>query len=74
MRARFWIEAVAGGLSGLLCLLTLVWKDWIEGVSGWDPDHHSGSVEWLIAATLLATALGLGLLARGEWHRAAVEV
>ena len=33
MRARFWVGTACGGLSGFLCLLTLVWKDWLEGES-----------------------------------------
>jgi hypothetical protein len=69
----FWIESALAAASGMLGLLTLVWRDWIEGVFGWDPDHHNGSLEWLLVAALLLAALTLGALARRGWrrHRAA---
>jgi hypothetical protein len=65
----FWIELALATVSGLLGLLTLVWRDWIEGVFGWDPDHHNGSLEWLLVAVLLLAALALGALARRGWRR-----
>lgn len=67
---RFWAEAVLAGLSAFLFLLTLVWRDWIEGVFGFDPDHHNGSLEWLIVAFMLVAALSFGALARSHWRRA----
>jgi len=71
MRRRFWAEAGLAGLSAFLGVLTLVWRDWIEGVTGWDPDRHNGSLEWLIVVALLALALFLGGLARREARTAA---
>jgi hypothetical protein len=65
----FWIEAALAGISGFLLLLTAVWRDWIEGVFGVDPDHHNGSLEWLLVALLLLATLAFGALARGEWQR-----
>lgn len=70
VRERFWVEVGAGCASLLLAVLTLVWHDWIE-VTGWDPDQHSGAVEWLVVALLAAVAAVSGLLARSEWRRAA---
>ena len=70
VRKRFWIEAGAAGLSGLLALVTLLWPDWIEEISGWDPDQRSGALEWLIVTVLAAMAMGCALLARIEWRRA----
>jgi hypothetical protein len=67
---RFWIEAVLAGLSGFLFLLTLVWKDWIERILGLDPDHHNGSLEWLVVALLLLGAISFGALARAQWRHA----
>jgi hypothetical protein len=29
---------------------------WVEGLIGYDPDQHEGSVEWLIVIALLGTA------------------
>jgi hypothetical protein len=66
----FWIESVAGSVTGFLAILTLVWRDWIEGVFGYDPDHHNGSFEWeLVIACALLTVL-FAALARREWRRA----
>jgi hypothetical protein len=47
----------------------LVRRDWIEVMFGVDPDHRSGSVEWLILGILLAVALIASALARREWRR-----
>ena len=70
-RLRFWLEAACAVCSGFLGLLTIVWHDWIEGVFGVDPDHHSGWLEWLIVAVLLAVSLASTLAARVEWRRIA---
>ena len=67
-RVRFWIEVVAAIVSGLLTLLTLFWQDWIE-VTGWDPDHHDGTVEWLVAGFFAAVTVLAAVLARVEWRR-----
>lgn len=70
LRRRFWVEAAAAGLTALFSVLTLLWKDWIEIVFRVDPDHHSGSLEWLIVGVCLAVAVGLSILARIEYQRA----
>lgn len=62
------IETTLAAISGVLGLVTLVWHDWLE-VTGWDPDNHSGSAEWIIAVVLIAVALTLGALARREHRR-----
>ena len=72
LRARFWVEAVLAAVSGVFLILTLLWKDWIEIVFGMDPDHHSGSVEWLIVAVSLVVTVIFYVLARLEWRRAPV--
>jgi hypothetical protein len=54
---RFWAETVVAAISGSLCLITLLWPDWIEAASGWDPDQHDGAVEWAIVATLLLVTI-----------------
>ena len=69
VRSRFWLELGLASLTGILVLVTLVSREWIEAVSGWDPDRHSGSLEWGIVLGLLAlTALGAGT-AYAEWRR-----
>jgi hypothetical protein len=60
---RFRVETVVAAISGSLCLITPLWPDWIEAVSGWDPDQHDGAVEWAIAATLLLVTIVMLALA-----------
>jgi hypothetical protein len=71
-RARFWAEAFLASVSGVFLILTLLWKDWIEIVFGVDPDHHNGSVEWLIVAVSLVVTVVFFVLAQLEWRRAPV--
>jgi hypothetical protein len=54
--------------AGILGLVTIFWHDWIEMLTGLDPDQHSGSVEWLLVAALLAIAVAMGLVARRHWR------
>jgi undecaprenyl pyrophosphate phosphatase UppP len=70
LRAR--LEMVVASCAGILGVLTIFWHDWIEALTGWDPDHHNGSVEWIIVVVLLAISVGIGLLARRDWKLAAV--
>lgn len=69
LRTRFWIEAGLGVLSGLLLLLTLITREWIELLFGVDPDGGSGALEWLIVACLVVLTLVFGALARHERQR-----
>jgi DMSO/TMAO reductase YedYZ heme-binding membrane subunit len=69
VRARFWLEAGLVSLCGFLAVLTVFWRDWIEALTGFDPDHHNGSFEWAIVAGLLLVSVLAGIVARGEWHR-----
>jgi hypothetical protein len=69
VRSRFWLELGLASLTGILLLVTLASREWIEAVTGWDPDRHSGSLEWGIVLGLLAlTALAAGI-AHAEWRR-----
>jgi hypothetical protein len=69
----FWAQSVMGSVTGFLTILTLVWRDWIEGVFGFDPDHHSGSFEWKLVAVGAVVTVVLAALARRTWRRAAVR-
>jgi len=65
LRAR--LEAAIAVLAGALGILTLVWRDWIESLTGWNPDHHNGNVEWLVVAVLLAAAIAMGTVSWRHW-------
>lgn len=69
VRARFWLEAGLASVCGFLAVLTLFWRDWIEALTGFSPDRHDGSFEWLIVAGLLVVCVLVGLAARTEWSR-----
>jgi hypothetical protein len=69
VRARFWFEAALASACGVLGVVTVFWRDWIEALTRFDPDHSSGSLEWAIVVVLLALCLAAGGVARAEWRR-----
>jgi hypothetical protein len=69
-RRRFWIELGLAVLSGLLLVLTLMRRDWIESLFGVDPDRIDGSVEWAFEFVLVIATVTFSLFARLEWFRA----
>ncbi len=69
MRARFWIELFAAILCGLLAILTLIVKEWIEVVFRVDPDAGSGTAEWLAVVLLGVGVVMSALLAGYELRR-----
>ena len=68
-RARFWLETALALLSGCFFVVTLFWPDWIEELTGFEPDDHSGSLEWGIVATFLVISVVASIVARIEWRR-----
>lgn len=69
----FWAEVTLASFTAVLAILTLVWRDWIEGVFGFDPDRHNGSFEWeLVIACALLTVF-FGALAGREWRKAPLK-
>ena len=68
-RRLFWVEVALAAITGLLALITPIFPDWIEFVSGWDPDQHDGSVEWMIVAGLFVVTVVMVALAAIEWRR-----
>ena len=66
---RFWVEAGLAALCGFLAILTLFTRDWIEALTGFDPDNHNGSFEWGIVAALFLVCILLSIAARADWRR-----
>jgi hypothetical protein len=73
VRTRFWVESALTVLTFVLTIVTLISREWIEIVFGWDPDGGSGLLEWGIVVALAVATVGFGLLARAEWRHAAAE-
>ena len=67
-RGRVVAESVIALFAGALGVLTIFWHDWIEALTGWDPDQHNGSFEWMIVAVLLIIAVVVGATARRDWR------
>ncbi|MDQ1683747.1 MAG: hypothetical protein QOC82_484 [Frankiaceae bacterium] len=57
---RTTVESALGLAAGLLALVTVVWPDWIELLTGIDPDHHNGSIELFVVVALFTIAASLG--------------
>jgi hypothetical protein len=68
LRVRVRVEMAVALSAGVLGILTIFWHNWIEVLTGRDPDHHDGSVEWILVVGLLAVALTVGLAARRHWR------
>jgi membrane protein DedA with SNARE-associated domain len=71
-RARLQFRAcvVFAVIGAALAVLTLVWPDWIEVVTGFSPDHGDGSEEGVITVVFAGVAVLAGVLARVRWRRA----
>jgi hypothetical protein len=68
-RPVFLVEICLAALTGVLTVVTLISREWIEFLFGVDPDHGSGSLEWLLVGALATASLLFGLLARHEWRK-----
>jgi undecaprenyl pyrophosphate phosphatase UppP len=68
LKVRVRLETAVALGAGVLGILTVFWHDWIEALTGWDPDHHNGSVEWVVVVGLLAVAIVAGFFAHRHWR------
>jgi hypothetical protein len=56
----FWAEVLLAAAAAVLALATAIRPDWIEELTGLDPDAGSGSAEWAVTLALAALALAVG--------------
>jgi pilus assembly protein TadC len=71
---RFWFEAITGVVGLVLFIVTLFSREWIEELTGWDPDGGNGSLEIGLVFALLALSLTSMLFARREYRSARTRV
>jgi hypothetical protein len=71
VRTRFWLQSGFSAAALILAVVTLISREWIELLTGWDPDGGNGALEWAIVVALSAAALCFGLAAHREWRRPA---
>jgi hypothetical protein len=69
LRVRFWLEASLASTCGLLTVITVSWRGWVEALTGLNPDHQNGTLEWAIVVVLASAAIIVGLAARTERRR-----
>jgi hypothetical protein len=63
---RVRIEILVSALLAAATILTAVWPDWIEGLTGFDPDGGNGSAEWLIVVVLAVITVAAIALTRHD--------
>ena len=68
VRARLRIEVVLTIISAMLFALTAVFPQWIEELTGLEPDAGSGALEWLIAGAFFVAAVISAVLARRDYR------
>ncbi len=73
LRRRLGIEVVLAVISAALSVLTVVLPDWIEKLTGLEPDAGSGALEWVIAGVFLAAAVVSAALAHRTSRRLATQ-
>lgn len=65
------IEELIGASCAILAAVTIIWRDWIEIIFNWDPDHKNGVAEISIICGLALAGGALILVARWQnrrWH------
>ena len=73
LRTRVRLEVALACLSAGLFAVTLAYPEWIEALTGLDPDASSGALELLVSAALLAVAVVLALLAGRDRRKLALR-
>ena len=69
LKTQAKVETGVAIAAAALLVLTLITREWIELLTGWDPDGGSGALEWGIVVVLAVIAVGLSLRARADWRK-----
>jgi|tagenome__1003787_1003787.scaffolds.fasta_scaffold20857957_2 hypothetical protein len=70
VRARLMLETATAAVTAALAILTLFSREWIEALTGKDPDGGSGALEWALVIGFALVSLGCALAVRTDLHRA----
>jgi undecaprenyl pyrophosphate phosphatase UppP len=62
-------ETALSGITGLLAVVTVFWKDWIEALTGVAPDHGNGTVEVGVIIGLVTASVITGFAAQRTLRR-----
>ncbi len=60
----FGAEVILAAACAVLAVATAIHPDWIESLTGLDPDAGSGSAEWAVTLVLALVAVALAAGAR----------
>jgi hypothetical protein len=66
---RFWAESGGAAVNAALFVVTLITRDWIEFVFGFDPDNANGSLEVALVVMTSSATCVLALIAGRDWRR-----
>ena len=69
LKMRLTVEALLGLVSLGLAILTAINNEWIEELTGLEPDAGSGALEWAIVIAFALAAIALGALAVRDGRR-----
>ena len=69
LKVRLTIETLLGLASLVLAILTAINGEWIEELTGFEPDAGSGALEWAIVIAFALAAITLGALAVRDGRR-----
>jgi hypothetical protein len=69
LKVRLTVEALLGVVSLGLAILTVLNSEWIEELTGLEPDAGSGALEWAIVIAFALAAIAFGGLALRHGRR-----
>jgi len=69
MPRRIFAESTLAMVAAALAVVTAINAEWIEWLTGLDPDGGSGALEWGIVVVVSLVAVVAGALARRDLRR-----